>query len=385
MPVSDDIVGMMLTVVDDEPVVRDVLVRAARLWNYDCQSAATAEQALDLLEQRPTPIVVTDLRMPGQGGIWLVGEVRRRWPESAIIVLTAGQDVAAARQCLDAGADHYFVKPVKLDEFHHVLERTRQTWIERRAEARYRRRLERAVHKQTQRVRHTFLSAIDSLVRTMEERDPYTAGHSVRVRMYSLRLARVLGLDDRQQRQLSLASRLHDIGKVGVPEAILNKPGALTPPETLAVRAHPEIGERILTPIIRSKTVLAAIRGHHERLDGAGYPDGLRGSRIPLLARVIAVTDCFDALTSARAYRAPLSVRRALDILLQGAGTHFQTEFVRAFLEVASNLPVNGPTARTPHAAVVVEGPSYSDIVASASAMRHPPRKSATSTDSSTV
>jgi putative two-component system response regulator len=354
MSVTDDIVGMMVTVVDDEPVIRDVLVRAARSWNYDCQSAASAEQAVELLEQRPTPIVVTDLRMPGQGGIWLVGEVRRRWPDSAIIVLTAGQDTGAARQCLDAGADHYFVKPVKLDEFHHVLERTRQTWIDRRAEVRYRRRLERAVHKQTCRVRHTFLSAIDSLVRTMEERDPYTAGHSVRVRMYSLRLARVLGLDDRLQRQLSLASRLHDIGKVGVPEAILNKPEALTPAETLVVQAHPEIGERILTPIIRNKTVLAAIRGHHERLDGGGYPDGLKGSRIPLLARVIAVTDCFDALTSARAYRAPLSVTRALDMLLEGAGTHFQTEFVRAFLEVAGSLPVNGPMARTTHSTASV-------------------------------
>ncbi len=354
MSVSEDILGMMVTVVDDEPVVRDVLVRAARSWNYDCQSASSAEQALELLEQRPTAIVVTDLRMPGQGGIWLVGEVRRRWPESAIIVLTAGQDAGAARQCLDAGADHYFVKPVKLEEFHHVLERTRLTWIERRAESRYRRRLERDVRKQTRRVRHTFLSAIDSLVRTLEERDPYTAGHSVRVRMYSLRLARILGLDDRQQRQLSLASRLHDIGKVGVPEAILNKPGALTPDETLAVRAHPEIGERILTPIIRNPAVLAAIRGHHERLDGGGYPDGLRGSRIPLLARVIAVADCFDALTSARAYRSPLSVKRALDILLEGAGTHFQTEFVRAFLEVASKLPINGLTVQTAQAAAGV-------------------------------
>jgi HD-GYP domain-containing protein (c-di-GMP phosphodiesterase class II) len=258
----------------------------------------------------------------------------------AIIVLTAGQDGVAARQCLEAGADLFFVKPVKLDEFHHALERTRQAHRQRQDEARYRRRLERAVRKQTLRVRRTFLSAIDSLVRTMEERDPYTAGHSRRVRAYSLRLGRALGLDDRQMRELSLAAKLHDIGKVGVPEAVLNKPAPLTPDEMDAVRKHPIIGERILRSIVRSRAVLAAIRGHHERIDGTGYPDGLKGSKIPLLARVITVVDCFDALTSARAYRAPLSPAQALEALRAAAGNHFQPEFVRAFAELAPSLPL---------------------------------------------
>jgi putative nucleotidyltransferase with HDIG domain len=340
MPVIDDWATMTVTVVDDEPVVQDVLVRAARSWNYDCQAAATAEQALALLERRLTPIVVTDLRMPGQGGIWLVREVRRRWPEVAIIVLTAGQDPDAARQCLEAGADQFFVKPVKLDELRHALERMRLDYQQRQAEARARRRLERIVRRQTLRVRQTFLSAIDSLVRTMEERDAYTAGHSLRVRTYSLLLAQSLGLDDRQRRELSLAAKLHDIGKVGVPEAILNKPGPLTLAETMEVRKHPVIGERILRSIIRNRHVLSAIRGHHERMDGTGYPDGLKGTQIPLLARVIAVTDCFDALTSARAYRAPLSPTQALESLQASAGTHFQPELVRAFVEVARGLPL---------------------------------------------
>jgi putative two-component system response regulator len=331
---------MAVTVVDDEPVVRDVLVRAARSWSYECQSAECAEEALELLTQRPTPILVTDLRMPGQGGVWLVREARRRWPEMAIIVLTAGQDEGSGRQCLEAGADQFFVKPVKLDEFHHALERTRLARRQRRIEARYRRRLEREVRKQTRRVRHTFLSGIDSLVIAMEERDPYTAGHSHRVRAYSLRLGRALGLDDRHMRELSLAAKMHDIGKVGVPEAILNKPGALTPEETEAVRKHPIVGERILRSIVRNRAVLAAIRGHHERLDGTGYPDGLKGAKIPLLARVITVVDCYDALTSARAYRAPLSPAKALEVLRAAAGTHFQPEFVRAFAELVPGLPL---------------------------------------------
>jgi response regulator RpfG family c-di-GMP phosphodiesterase len=323
---------LTVTVVDDEPVVQDVLVRAARAWNYDCQAAANAEQALELLERRPTTVVVTDLRMPGRGGVWLVREIRKRWPEVAVIVLTAGHDAEAAQQCLEAGADQYFVKPVRLDELRHALETTRRTQVHRRAGERIRQRLERAVRRQTRRVRHTFLSAIDSLVRAMEERDPYTAGHSRRVRGLALRLASALGLEATQQRRLSLAAKLHDIGKVGIPEAILHKSGPLTPAESLVVREHPVIGERILAPIIRRREVLAAIRGPHERLDGQGSPDGLKGEQIPLLARVIAVADYFDALTTARPYRAPLPVEEALASMQAVAGSHLEPAFVEAFV-----------------------------------------------------
>ncbi|HMF14147.1 MAG TPA: HD domain-containing phosphohydrolase, partial [Gemmataceae bacterium] len=134
-------------------------------------------------------------------------------------------------------------------------------------------------------VRRTFLSAIASLVRTIAERDPSIVGHSRRVHDYALRLASVLGLDRRQRRQLGFAAMLHDIGKIGIPDDILHKPDRLTPEEDRIIRSHPEVGERILSPIVRSRTVLAAIRGHHEHLDGSGYPDGLTGERIPLLAR----------------------------------------------------------------------------------------------------
>src|SRR5579884_1086385 len=268
---------LAVTVVDDEPHARDVLIRAARSWDHPCQSAATAEMALELLEQQRTPLVVTDLRMPGRGGIWLIEEIRRRWPEMGIIVLTAGHDPEAVSHCLEAGADHYFFKPIKLDEFRHVLEVASRTYRLQRENRLYRRHLERQVRRQTRRVRRTFLSAIDSLARAMEERDPYTAGHARRVRSYALRLAEALGLEPRLRKLVSLAAKLHDIGKAGVPEAILHKPAALTADEERLIRQHPVIGERILTPIVRHPLVLSAIRGHHERLDGTGYPDGLCG------------------------------------------------------------------------------------------------------------
>src|SRR5262245_39585520 len=136
---------LSVTVVEDELLAQDVLVRAARMWDYECQAASTAEQALELLEQWPTAIVVTDLKMPGKGGIWLVQEIRRRWPQMSVIVLTAGHDPDAATACLEAGADHYFLKPIKLDEFRHVLETTRRDHRDRREKEWHRRQLERSV------------------------------------------------------------------------------------------------------------------------------------------------------------------------------------------------------------------------------------------------
>lgn len=323
-----------VTVVDDEPSVLNVLVRAARSWRYDCQSATNAEQALALLEKRPTPVVVTDLRMPGRGGVWLVREIQRRWPEVSIIVITAGQDAEDVSECLSAGAHHYFLKPIKLDEFRHALAATMRRYRTECEQQLGRRLLEHTVEKRTRQLRRTFLSAIDSLVRTLEARDAYTSGHSLRVRDYAMRLATALELGPRQRKQISLAAKLHDIGKLGLPETILNKEGPLTEAEAAAVQEHPEIGERILTPIIRSRAVLAAIRGHHERYDGSGYPDRLAGEEISLHARIIAIADCFDAVTSSRAYRQAIPHAEALEVIRAGAGTQFDPRLVPVFLDL---------------------------------------------------
>jgi response regulator RpfG family c-di-GMP phosphodiesterase len=325
-----------VTVVDDEPSVLNVLVRAARSWRYDCQAATNAEQALELMEKRRTHVIVTDLRMPGRGGLWLVREVQRRWPEVSIIVITAGQDAEAVTECMSAGAHHYFLKPIKLDEFRYALAATMRRYRLHQDHQLNRRHLERTVQKRTRQLRRTFLSAIDSLVRTLEARDPYTSGHSLRVRDYAVRLADALCLSQRDRKQISLAAKLHDIGKLGLPEAILNKQGSLSGLEIEAVQEHPVIGERILTPIIRSRTVLAAIRGHHERFDGFGYPDRLAGEDIPMHARIISIADCFDALTSFRAYRQALPHEHALEMIRHGAGTQFDPRLVPEFLGVVS-------------------------------------------------
>lgn len=324
-----------LTLIDDEPSLCDVLSRAARSWDFDCQTAATAEEGLALFERNPTPVVVTDLRMPGRGGAWLVKELQRRSPETSIIVITASQDENALSECLQAGAHYFFLKPIKFDEFRNALRVTFTSHQVIRERERYRQRLQR----QTRTLRRTFLSAIDSLVRTLEARDPYTSGHSFRVRDYASRLAAALNMPERLSKKLRLAAKLHDIGKVGMPEGILNKTTPLTSEELGNMRDHPVIGERILSPIIRSRSVLRAIRNHHERWDGGGYPDNLAGDEIPLLARIIAVADCFDALTSFRAYRASLPVEPALSVLELEAGAHFDPALVPVFVDMIRRKP----------------------------------------------
>ena len=323
-----------VTLVDDEPSALDILSRAASSFHFDCQTATPRRRRIELFERLPTPVVVTDLNMPGMGGVWLVQEIKRRWPNTAIIVVTVGAEDDALLQCMTAGVQHYFLKPVHIDEFHHALQATWYSQLMRRENQRQKQHLEWIVHKQTHKLRHTFFSAITSLVRTLEARDPYTSGHSLRVCKYAMQLADYIGIDEHSKKRLSLAAKLHDIGKVGLAEGILNKPAKLSNDEFDLIKEHPVVGERILRPIIRNRAVLSAIRSHHERFDGGGYPDNLRGEEIPFLARMITVADCYDALTSSRAYRGAMSKDAALDILHAGMTSQFDPHLVPPFIRM---------------------------------------------------
>ena len=188
-------------------------------------------------------------------------------------------------------------------------------------------------------MKQSFVSSILSLATALEAKDPYTRGHSNRVATYSAIIARRLGLDEERVESIRLMSLMHDIGKIGIPDRIIMKPESLTSEEFSQIKRHPLYGLRIIQPLIENKPELGCIRNHHERFDGTGYPDGLRGDAIPLEARIMTVSDCFDAMTSDRPYRSAMSRREALREIEKNRGTQFSGEIVDVFLEVINTMP----------------------------------------------
>jgi response regulator RpfG family c-di-GMP phosphodiesterase len=280
---------------------------------------------------------MSDLRMPRMDGIELLRQVRSRWPDTAMVMITAVADVEVAVSCLAIGAMDYLTKPFHLEEVRarvvQALERRRLV-LENRD---YQRTLEVRVAAQAKRLEVVFLAGIQALADALEVKDSYTRGHSVRVSQYSGAIARALNLDGEFIRQIELGGHVHDIGKIGVKEAVLNKPGKLTPDEYQHIMSHPVVGWRILAPLMAEAPIaLNVVRSHHERVDGAGVPDGMKGDQIPLEARIVAVADALDAMTSGRPYRgAQKSWADALRELETNVNSQFDGGVVEAAIEAA--------------------------------------------------
>ncbi|MEX2152785.1 MAG: HD domain-containing phosphohydrolase [Gemmatimonadaceae bacterium] len=326
-------------VVDDEPRLRQVLVHLMRNDGFKCLEAGNGAEAIELLERQPVTLVMSDMRMPRMDGIELLRQVRERWPDTAVVMITAVAEVEVAVSCLSMGAMDYLTKPFHLEE---VRARVRQALEKRRLllENRdYHEHLEDRVAEQARRLEELFLAGIQALAEALEVKDPYTRGHSVRVSQYSVTIARALSLGNEIIRQIELGGHLHDVGKIGVREAVLNKPGALTDEEYQHIMSHPVVGWRILAPLLGDAPIaLNIVRSHHERIDGAGVPDGLKGDQIPLEARIVSVADAFDAMMSVRPYRgAEMTLDEALLELEENCDTQFDRRVVEATLRAARN------------------------------------------------
>lgn len=338
--------GFRCLVVDDEPRIRNALARLLGAVGYRCEQADSGRSALTALEREPAPVVLTDIRMPDMDGVALLHEIRRRWPEVAVVMLTAVAEVETAVACLQAGAYDYIPKPFQVDEVRarvsQALER-RRLILENRE---YQEHLSEMVDQQAVRIEELFLEGVQTLAHALEAKDAYTKGHSARVAAYAGRIAAVLGLPDAEVQLIELGAELHDIGKIGVREEVLHKPGRLSDEEYRHIMQHTVIGARILEPLLKhAPQILAMVRSHHERMDGTGLPDGLRGEEIPLHARVVSVADGFDAMTTGRPYRPPRGVAEALDEIRQGAGTQWDGAAVDAFLAVCRDVdPLPIPT-----------------------------------------
>jgi response regulator RpfG family c-di-GMP phosphodiesterase len=326
-------------VVDDEPGVRRSLVRMLQAQGFTCFEACSGVQALDLLDRvGDVQLIVSDMRMPELDGIGLLEAVRRDYPETAVILLSGMSETTIAVDCLHRGAADFLLKPISMNELQarvaRVLEK-RALVLENRY---YQENLERQVQAQAQRIQELFLQGVQMLARALEAKDSYTRGHSIRVSRYSVGTARRLGFCEGSVDSIRLGGELHDIGKIGTREAVLHKPGSLTAEEFRQITEHPLLGERMLSPLARElPEVLRIVRFHHERLDGRGFPDGLRGEKIPMEARIVAVADTFDAITTRRPYRESRSPEEAVDELRRVAGTQLDPEAVEAFVEAFPN------------------------------------------------
>jgi putative two-component system response regulator len=324
---------MRCLVVDDEPVVRRAVSRMLEAQGFACLEAGSGREALEVLHGTgELPLIISDLRMPELDGMGFLAEVRRLFPDTAVVMLSGMADTSVAVECLHLGAADFLTKPISVSEMHARVARA----LEKRAlvmqNRYYQAHLERRVQEQAERIRELFLEGVQMLARALEAKDPCLRGHSVRVSRYAVETARRLGLGEPLIEQIRLGGELHDIGKIGTREAVLQKPGSLTDDERDQICEHPVLGERMLAPLAReSPCVLRIVRSHHERLDGGGFPDGLEGDAIPLEARIVAVADAFDAMTSERPYRATRAPADALGELRNVAGTQLDPAAVSAF------------------------------------------------------
>src|SRR5215218_4653929 len=338
-------------VADDEAHLRRVLVRLMESEGFICHEAANGRIALDLLSRVPATLLLTDLHMPELDGMGLLREARGLHPNAAVIMITAVADVATAVSALAVGAMDYLTKPFHLDE---VRARVRQALEKRRLilENRgYQQSLEARVAEQAHRLEAFFLASIQSLADALEVKDTYTHGHSLRVSRYSVAIAQAIGMSADALREIEIGGRVHDIGKIGVREAVLNKPGPLTDVEYDHIMTHPIVGWRILSPLLGDMPMaLNIVRWHHEKYDGSGMPDGMSGDAIPLEARIAAVADTFDAMTSVRPYRPGVPLQDTLAELRRCSSAQFDPICVAAFFEALDAGAIDlSPTGALAH------------------------------------
>jgi putative two-component system response regulator len=306
---------MRILIADDNHFYRCALEATLADWGYEVTAVADGEAAWDILRGDHSPkIAILDWMMPKLDGVEVCRRLRadpRREP-TYLIILTSRDGKSNAVTALESGADDCVTKPFDRGELAARLRVGR-----------------RIVSLQTSE------TVIYSFAQAVEGKSPYTKGHADRVGQYALALAGRLGLPPADLDLLRRGASLHDIGKIAIPDDILNKPGPLTPAEVRVMRAHPAQGVRMIEPLESVRDTIPLIRWHHERMDGAGYPDGLPGDKIPLLVRVLSVADVHDALTSDRPYRAGLPLEAALPILRQdAAGGGLDPGLVEAFCSI---------------------------------------------------
>src|SRR2546422_1028603 len=346
-----------ILIVDDEAPIRALLGEHLQQVGHQVKLAGSGPLALELLAAGEFDLVLTDVRMPGMNGLELLAEIIRTRPGVGVLMLTACEDLTLAVNAMRIGALDYILKPFRLTEITSSV----QAALERRRnlmeQTERMQLLEETVNERTvelrrllDRLRDASEITLEALVAALDAREHETQAHSKRVSEYTLFLAREMSVDAAQLDVIRRGAMLHDIGKIGVSDTILLKPGKLTDEEWVDMQKHPQIGFWILDGIEALKPASDVVLSHHEKFDGNGYPRKLRASDIPLGGRIFSVTDCLDVMTSDRPYRKALNYEDARTEIAQFSGTQFDPDVVKYFLQVPLRIwtEIRTSTGRSP-------------------------------------
>ncbi|MDI6751935.1 MAG: response regulator [bacterium] len=335
----------ILIIEDDQDLVR-TFTAIMENSGLAVSVAFSGKEAKNLLKRSLPDLILLDIKLPDVNGLNLIEEVKKEFTETAIIVITGHSSLDNAIRALKLGAADFFIKPVDLKALKKATDKC--LWEQEKALENKRlyqevqtqnielEKMMKKIKKLNEELSKAYIETIKSLAEALEARDPYTKSHSDIVANYAKRIAEKMGLPFYEIKKIFQSALLHDLGKMAMPDGILNKPGLLDEKEWEEVRKHPEKSEEILKHLTFI-TFLPIIRHHHERFDGTGYPDKLSGDMIPLGARILAVADSFEAMTRDRSYRKALSKEHAIEEIKRCSGSQFDPKVVIAFLEVLSN------------------------------------------------
>ncbi len=339
-----DFVGpVAVLVVDDEDPIRNALKKFLTQQQFEVYTAASGDEALAQLKRHRIALMLCDIRMPGTSGVDLVPHALEAEPDLAILMLSAVNDATSAALCMQRGAMDYLTKPVELADLGRAVQRAlkrrdmqlenRQlsSWLKEEVTTRT-----AELHRERMRLERISTATLEALVNALEAKDPYLRGHSARVADLAATIASQMELGDEEVEQVRVAGRLHDIGKIGTRESVMEKQGPLSPEEYDHVKQHVIIGSQILAPLHHLGPVISFVRSHHERWDGSGYPDGLKGEDIPVGARVIGAAEVYDALTTSRPYQDKLTAEQAVEHMADLAGKVLDPKVYEALASVVS-------------------------------------------------
>lgn len=332
-----------ILVVDDEKSIRITLREFLSKAGHDVECTETGEEALDLFRKGEFDVLLTDIIMPRTTGVELLKSVRANMPSTKVIMMTGEPTLDTATESLRAGAFDYLTKPVSKEKVLRIVDNAMHVKKLENSNQEYRENLERLVAKRTEKLKKALEGIVHAMVKAMESRDPYTAGHQKRVADLAEAIAGEMGLSKKRREGLRMAGTIHDLGKISVPTEILVKPGRLGKNEYNIIKDHARAGYEILKDIDFPWPIAQMVYQHHERLDGSGYPMGLSGTEILQESKILAVADVVEAMASHRPYRPALGIEAALDEIDGNSGRIYDEQVVnhciRLFREKGYMLP----------------------------------------------